>query len=180
MLEAVLLAIGLAMDATAVSAAQGVAARLSVAGALRIALTFGAFQGAMAAIGWLGGVGAARWIEAWDHWIASGLLVVIGGKMIVEAIRGEEEGEAHLSWKELLVLGVATSIDSLAAGITLPLLDAPELVSLVLIAGVTAALSFAGVYAGRVAGARLGSGLDIVGGLILIAIAARILWEHLT
>jgi manganese efflux pump family protein len=180
-LDVVVLAIALAMDATAVAAARGVAG-IARAEALRIALAFGGVQAGMAAIGWAAGVTAVRWIETWDHWVAFGLLAAIGGKMLVEGVRGEEREEvsATLSWRALLVLAIATSIDALAAGVTLPVLAAPIAVSLVLIGAVTFALALIGALAGRAIGERIGRGLEIAGGVALIAIGVKTLIEHMT
>src|SRR5688572_1612329 len=158
MLSALLLAIALAMDATAVAAARGLAG-VRQRDAVLVPLLFGVFQAGMAAIGWLGGLVALRWIEAWDHWIAFGLLAVIGGKMIVGAVRGSDEEAATSDGgiATLLLLSVATSIDALAAGLTLELVGAPPPVTLGLIGGGTAALSAVGYLAGRGLGRRFGA-----------------------
>ena len=179
MLDAVLLAIALAMDATAVAAARG-AGGLGPGDAARLALVFGGFQGGMAALGWAGGAAAARSIAAWDHWLAFGVLAAIGLRMVIEAARGGDAPDpAPLTARLLLVLGVATSIDALAAGVTLPVLAVPPLLTVILIATVTAALAFAGAAAGTWIGARGGRALEAAGGLALIAIGARVLVEHL-
>jgi putative Mn2+ efflux pump MntP len=178
MLGAVLLAVALAMDATAVAAVRG-AAGVSAAGALRMGVVFGAFQAGMAAAGWGLGAGAARWIEAWDHWVAFGLLAIIGGKMLIEAIRGRgDEPPPEIGWRAIVLLAIATSIDALAAGVTLPLLAAPPALTVALIGGVTAVLSLAGARAGAALGARIGRGLEVAGGLALIAIGVKIVFDH--
>jgi manganese efflux pump family protein len=181
-----LLALGLAMDATAVAVVRGLAVeRVRPRDALRIALLFGGFQSGMSAIGWLIGDRAGPLVQRWDHWIAFGLLGAIGGKMIVEALRGgpEDEGAATepdpFAVRRLLPLAIATSIDALAAGITLPLLAAPVWLSLVLIGGVAALLSAAGARLGKQIGARAGGKLDLIGGVVLIGIGTKILIEHL-
>jgi len=179
MIEVVVLALALAMDATAVAAARGVAG-IGRREVLRLGLAFGGFQAGMAAIGWAAGVTAVRWIEAWDHWVAFGLLTAIGGKMIVGALRGDDAEEVGaLTTRALLVLAIATSIDALAAGVTLPVLEAPIAVSLALIGAVTFVLSVAGAAAGRAVGARFGRGLVLAGGAALIAIGVKTLAEHL-
>jgi putative Mn2+ efflux pump MntP len=169
------------MDATAVAAARGLGG-VRERDAVLVPLLFGVFQAGMAAIGWVGGRLALRWIEAWDHWIAFGLLTALGGRMIIGAVRGSDE-EAVAAERDgvgtLLLLSVATSIDALAAGLTLELVGAPPPVTLALIGGVTAVLSAAGYLAGRRLGDRFGSRLELVGGVALIAIGVKILVEHL-
>jgi manganese efflux pump family protein len=179
-IDVVVLAFALAMDATAVAAARGVAG-VTRGEALRIGVAFGAFQAGMAAIGWIAGRTAARAIEQWDHWVAFGLLALIGAKMIVEAIRGGDEDAARgaLTWKMLLVLAVATSIDALAAGVTLPVLDAPAAIAIATIGVVTLVLSVVGALAGAAIGARGGRGLELAGGVALIGIGVKTLVEHL-
>jgi len=181
------LSVGLAMDATAVSAARGcAAASLRVRDVLRVALFFGGFQALMPGIGWLLGDSMGSAVGAWDHWIAFGLLGAIGGKMLWEA-RGAAEPAAPaqgsgvdlFATRGLLLLAVATSIDALAAGITLPLLDAPLLFSLASIGVITAVLSALGLLVGRRFGSLLGRRLDAFGGLVLVALGTKILCEHL-
>lgn len=185
MLELLLIAIGLAMDCVAVSAARGVAMKgVRVADALKLGITFGGMQAGMAALGWAGGVGLTRVIEAWDHWIAFGLLFLIGGKMILEGLKDEEEDDEggaknRLTLGQLFLLGVATSIDSAAVGVTLPLLGTPLVVSLLTIGLVSLALSIVAVYAADRLAGRFAERLEIVGGLVLIAIGVKILIEHL-
>ena len=175
MLEAVVLAFGLAMDATAVAAARGLSRQRGEPGALP--LLFGVFQAGMAALGWGLGAWGGRYVEAWDHWIAFGLLLLIGGKMLVEAIRGGDDDDAREPGIGLwLVLALATSIDAAAAGITLPLVPVAPWISLALIGAITAMCSLIGYVTGSVVG---GKKLEIVGGLILIGLGVRILVEHL-
>lgn len=181
MWAAIALAFGLAMDATAVSAARGLSARGSREIAI-LPLLFGGFQAGMAALGWLAGRWAGRYIAAWDHWVAFGLLVAIGGKMVIDAwgVRGGAEAPATPGSMALyLGLALATSIDAAAAGITLPLVPVEPWLSLTLIGTVTAACSIAGHVAGRYAGKRLGSGLAILGGLVLIGIGVQLLIRDL-
>ena len=177
MIAALLLALALAMDAFAVALTQGARFRPGWGGGLAIALTFGAFQAAMPLIGWGIGAVAFGFIEAVDHWIAFGLLTVLGLRMLGGHV-GEEEAATALTGKALLIAGVATSIDALAAGITLPTLAVPPLVAVSLIGLVTFALSGAGVMLGRVAGDRWGAWAERAGGLILIALGCKILAEH--
>jgi putative Mn2+ efflux pump MntP len=178
------LAVGLSMDAMAVAATKGLTARrVSAAEALRVAFLFGAFQAAMPAIGATVGARFASVIEAWDHWIVFVLLGGIGAKMIHDAVKPPEAHDAStadvFAWRGLLLLAVATSIDALAAGLTLPLLDVNVPAALVTIGVTTALLSFAGVYLGRRFGERLGKRLDLLGGVILIVLGVKTLIEHL-
>jgi putative Mn2+ efflux pump MntP len=181
-----LLAVGLAMDATAVAAARGLAVpRVRPRHVALIAGFFGGFQALMPLLGWLVGSRVGALVSAWDHWIAFGLLGGIGGKMLWEARstadHDEEKKDAGdpFGLKVMFVLAVATSIDALAVGITLPMLGAPLVLTLLTIGLTTAALSAAGLYAGRRFGALLGKRLDVAGGLVLIGLGTKILLEHL-
>jgi putative Mn2+ efflux pump MntP len=179
-LSALVLSIALAMDATAVAAARGLTG-VQRREAVLLPLLFGGFQAGMAALGWIGGRVAIQWVSAWDHWIAFGLLAFLGGRMIVAALRGGDgEAERGGGIGALLLLSVATSIDAFAAGLTLEVVGAPPLVTLLLIGIVTTALSAAAYLAGRRLGGRAGARLEIAGGVALIAIGAKILIEHLT
>jgi putative Mn2+ efflux pump MntP len=184
MIELLLIAVGLAMDCVAVSAARGVAMKgVRASDALKLGTTFGGMQAGMAALGWAGGVGLAALIAAWDHWIAFGLLLLIGGKMVVEGLREEDEGEeargTRLTLGQLLLLGVATSIDSAAVGVTLPLLGTPLLLSLATIGLTSFVLSIVAVYAADKLAGRFAERLEVLGGLVLIGIGVKILVEHL-
>jgi putative Mn2+ efflux pump MntP len=181
-----LLSLGLAMDATAVSAARGLAVqRILPRHVLLVAGFFGGFQALMPLLGWLVGSRVGPLVQAWDHWIAFALLVALGSKMLWEARApggADEGGEAAgdpFGLKIMFVLAVATSIDALAVGITLPLLDAPFVLSLATIGVTTALLSALGLFAGRRFGALLGKRLDAAGGLVLIGLGLKILVEHL-
>lgn len=184
----VALAIGLAMDATAVAAARGLAApRLRARHFAIVAGFFGGAQAVMPLLGWLVGSSIGPRIAAWDHWIAFALLGGIGAKMLWEARGGDDDaapGRDGFGLRVMLVLAIATSIDAFAAGITLPLLGAPPALAIATIGAITAALSAAGLALGhRVghrAGARFGRGLEAFGGIVLIALGAKILIEHLT
>lgn len=178
-----LLAIGLAMDATAVSAARGlVVPAIRPRHVLLVAGFFGGFQALMPMIGWLLGAWVGPFVHAWAHWIAFVLLTFLGGKMLWEAWRGgdeRDEGVDHFAWRTMLVLAIATSIDALAVGVTLPMLDAPFALSIATIGVVTALLSVAGLFAGRRFGALLGKRLDVAGGLVLVGLGVEILVEGL-
>jgi manganese efflux pump family protein len=176
--EALLLALALAMDAFAVALTQGAKFRPSLSGGLAIALTFGVFQALMPLAGWIIGAVALIYVEAVDHWIAFGLLAFLGVRMLGGHV-GEEEASHALTGRALLLAGVATSIDALAAGITLPTLSVEPLVAVALIGVITAAMSAGGVALGRIAGDRWGAWAERAGGVILIALGCKILAEHL-
>jgi putative Mn2+ efflux pump MntP len=177
MIEALLLAFALAMDAFAVALTQGAKFRPSLRGGATIALTFGVFQALMPLAGWVIGAVALIYVEAIDHWIAFGLLTFLGVRMLGGHV-GEEEAPHALTGRALLLAGVATSIDALAAGITLPTLDVSPLEAVTLIGVITAAMSAGGVALGRIAGDRFGEWAERAGGVILIALGCKILAEH--
>lgn len=184
MIELLLIAVGLAMDCVAVSAARGVAMKgVRGADALKLGVTFGAMQAGMAALGWAGGVGLTSLIAAWDHWIAFGLLLLIGGRMVVEGLRDDDEADgkdgARLTLAQLLLLGVATSIDAAAVGVTLPLLGTPLGVSLATIGLTSFVLSIVAVYAADKLAGRFAERLEVLGGVVLVGIGVKILVEHL-
>jgi putative Mn2+ efflux pump MntP len=178
-----ILALGLAMDATAVAAARGLAAaELRVRHALLVGLLFGGAQALMPLLGFFIGDRLGPHVSRWDHWIAFVLLTGIGGKMLWEA-RAVHEGQATrgdpFALRVLLILAVATSIDAFAVGITLPMLNAPLALSLATIGITTALLSGAAVFLGRHFGAKLERRLDAAGGLVLVSLGVKILVEHL-
>jgi putative Mn2+ efflux pump MntP len=177
------IAVGLAMDAFAVAIGIGLKqCQVSPRTTLRLAWHFGLFQFFMPILGWLAGLTFARWITSVDHWIAFGLLAAIGGKMIYEALWGDEEKRAERDptrGASLVVLSVATSIDALAVGLSLALLGVQIWYPAVIIGVVAFAFTAAGLHLGCRFGALLGKRMEIVGGLILIAIGVNILAEHL-
>ena len=177
MIEALLLALALAMDAFAVALTQGARFRPSPRGGLAIALTFGVFQALMPLAGWVIGAVALIYVEAVDHWIAFGLLTFLGVRMLSGHV-GEEEAARALTGRSLLIAGVATSIDALAAGITLPTLGLSPWLAVALIGLVTFAMSGAGVVLGRRAGDHWGEWAERIGGVILIGLGVKILAEH--
>ncbi|HOD85257.1 MAG TPA: manganese efflux pump MntP family protein [Methanoculleus sp.] len=177
----ILIAIGLAMDAFAVSISGGVGLQKGehrwplVAGTV-----FGGFQAGMPVLGWLGGTAIAGFLGFYGPWIAFLLLVLIGGKMLLEAVRGDENVRfANLSAATILLLAVATSIDALAVGVSLAMLDTPILLPAAIIGIVTFAFSAAGVVLGRSIGRIAGRNAGVIGGVILIGIGLQILLEHL-
>ena len=191
--ELILTAIALSMDAMAVSVASGIAAKkIRMKDALIMAAAFGIFQALMPTIGFyiipvlcrLFGDGVESFVRSIDHWIAFILLAFIGGKMIFEAIKNEEEeaGENPFRLSNVLVLAVATSIDALATGIVFCSFgfDTAKLVFSVLTIGIiTFALSLFGVLAGKKLGERFKRGAVLAGGFVLIGIGLKILIEHL-
>ena len=183
-----LMGVGLAMDAFAVSICKGLAMKkVKWQHATVIGLFFGGFQALMPFLGWLLGSQFEQYITKIDHWIAFVLLGIIGGKMLYEAIKGEEEDECSccaehsekINLKELFVLAIATSIDALAVGITFAFLKYPVAKAVTIIGVVTFVISLAGVYIGNFFGSRFKKKAEIAGGIILIGIGAKILLEHL-
>lgn len=176
------LAVGLAMDATAVAAARGVSTdSIRLRDVLLVSFLFGGFQAGMPLLGYGLGTFLSGWLESAQHWVAFAVLAVIGGKMLHEAFTHDEETiggrdpDTVFGWRVLLALALATSIDALAVGVTLPLLDAPLAASIATIGVTTAILSAAGLWAGRKLGAMLGKRLDAFGGLVLLAIGMKVL-----
>jgi len=152
-----------------------------------VALFFGGFQAAMPAIGWGVGQAFASRILGWSHWVTFIVLAGIGAKMLHEALAAEEKDEEAaeeaatnnvFGLKVLALLAVATSIDALAAGVTLALGDVSVAQACGVIGVITAVLSFAGVYIGHRFGARFGKRLEVVGGLVLIGLAVKALADH--
>lgn len=186
LVEFLLLGVGLAMDAFAVSICKGLAMRkVNKKQAVIIALFFGGFQAIMPVIGWLLCKGFQTYIEAFDHWIAFALLAFIGVKMIIETLREKEddvvieEMDPPLDMKEMLMLAIATSIDALAVGISLAALDRPIVESAAIIGAVTFVISIIGVYIGNFFGNRYKKRAELTGGIILVLIGVKILCEHM-
>lgn len=184
-IEFLLIGIGLSMDAFAVAICKGLAMRkVNKKQALVIGLFFGGFQALMPLLGWALGIQFQNYITNVDHWIAFVLLCFIGGKMIVEALKPEDEEavevmDAPLNLKELLVLAIATSIDALAVGVTFAFLDYPIGEAVSVIGITTLILSVAGVYVGNFFGNRYKNKAEFAGGLILVLLGVKILLEHL-
>ena len=178
--ELLLIAVGLSMDAFAVSVCKGLSVKqLKPRHALLAGLYFGGFQALMPVLGWLLGYRFESLITNVDHWIAFVLLALIGGNMIRESFSEEEELNDDFGVKTMLLLAVATSIDALAVGITFAFLSVRILPAAGTIGVTTFLLSIAGIYIGRAFGARWKSRAERVGGLILILIGLKILLEHL-
>lgn len=179
------LACALAMDAFAVAVVTGLTvAPLTHRHVFRLAFHFGLFQALMPVVGWLAGTAVHAWISAFDHWVAFGLLALVGGRMLWGAASGEKkEGpgpDDPTSGWSLVVLSVATSIDALAVGLSLAMIGAPIVVPAVVIGVVAAAFTAAGMVLGRRVAAGWGKRVEAVGGLILIGIGVRIVVEHLS
>lgn len=179
-----ILAVGVSADAFAVALGKGLQLRRQILGhAFLIATAFGVAQGAMPFFGYLLGSTFAERIAPFDHWVAFGLLAMVGGKMLWEALRRApaetDAPEYALGWRELLILAVATSIDALAVGVSLAFLDIAIWVAVIVIGVTTFVLSFAAVLIGHRIGIRYQKPAEIVGGTILILIGAQIVVDHL-
>ena len=176
------IAFGLAMDAFAVSITSGITIKhLRINNALRIAIFFGLFQAFMPGIGWLAGFSLRDFISGIDHWIAFGLLSMIGCKMIFESTKmGSSEKEIDpLNIYVLLILSIATSIDAFAVGLSLSFLKISIVTTAIIIGIVTFMVSFLGVFVGNRFGHFFENKIEVIGGLILIGIGIKILIEHL-
>lgn len=179
----IFVALGLAMDAFAVSVASGFAVKdLKLQNALKIAFSFGLFQALMPIIGWLAGFSLRDFLSGIDHWIAFGLLSLIGLRMIYESMRLEaKEKEINpLNNYVLFLLSIATSIDALAVGLSFAFLKIVIVTPVIIIGVVTFLLSLIGVMIGNRLGHFFEKKIEIVGGLILIGIGLKILIEHLS
>ena len=175
------IAVGLSMDAFAVSVVTGAAYKeLHYRHTLRMASFFGGFQAFMPAIGYLAGLTFRRYIENYDHWVAFGILAVIGMKMIYESFKIKEERKAMhpANLAMLLALAVATSIDALAVGITLSLITQSIAKAVIIIGLVTFGLTCVGVYIGKRFGHFFESGIEAIGGVVLIGLGVKILLQH--
>lgn len=176
-----LIALALSMDAFAVAICKGLSVKkVGAKHILTVGIYFGGFQALMPLIGFLLGFKFERFIVSIDHWIAFVLLAVIGGGMIREAIAGgEDEANDSFSFKTMLPLALATSIDALAVGISFAFLGVDIVAAAVLIGVTTFVLSGAGVVVGNVFGAKYKSKAELAGGIVLILIGLKILLEHL-
>lgn len=182
LLELLILAVGLSMDAFAVSVCKGLSTqKLKAKHYLIIGAWFGGFQALMPTIGYFLGSTFEKYITSVDHWVAFALLVIIGGNMIRESCsKDEEKANDSFSFKTMIVLAVATSIDALAVGITFALLPDVNIVAAVSFIGATTfIISAVGLKVGNIFGLKYKSKAEIVGGVILILIGTKILLEHL-
>lgn len=176
------IALALAMDALAVALAAGLALPVLTGRHLfRLGFHFGLFQAMMPVLGWLAGLTVQQWIADYDHWVAFGLLTFIGVKMIREACRGRADDEERLDPTRgltLVMLSLATSIDALAVGLSLAMLDIDIWTPAAVIGLVCGALTVAGMLLGRRIASNWGPRVEIVGGLTLIIIGIKILVEQ--
>lgn len=180
--EILAIAAGLAMDAFAVSLGAGASVYARNARArFRLSFHFGLFQSLMPIAGWLLGTTVAPYIASIDHWIAFSLLAIVGGRMIREAFSGEAASYLRDPSRgvTLVMLALATSIDALAVGLTLAMLEVGIWYPSTIIGVVTGLLSLAGIRLGNRLGARFGKRMEAAGGVILLAIGVRILTQHL-
>lgn len=178
-----LIALGLSMDCLAVSIAGGISVRgISAGQMLRASLSFGLFQAGMLALGWLAGQMIADIIASFDHWIAFGLLSLVGIRMIWEALKSEDEEHKAIDITKgftLFTLSLATSIDALAVGLGLGFLGSGVLLAAVIIGSVTFIISAVGFHAGKRIGGWLGRWAELFGGIVLIGIGLRVLLTHI-
>ena len=178
-----LIAIALSMDAMAVSISAGIASnKPKISNVIKLALFFGFFQFLMPVIGYYLGRTVSEYIERFDHWVAFALLVFIGAKMLIEAIKNKDDdspaGDPYKT-KTLFIMAIATSIDALAVGVSFALTNVHIFSSAAVIGVVTFMLSALGVFIGRKVGSLFSKRAEILGGIILIGIGAKILIEHL-
>jgi putative Mn2+ efflux pump MntP len=177
------IALGLAMDAFSVAIGVSIAlGGTSKRQTFRLAWHFGLFQALMPIIGWAAGTSIRPWIERWDHWLAFALLSVVGVRLITESVRGSSDEPVRTDptrgWS-LMVLSIATSIDALAVGLSFAALGVQVWTPAAIIGVTAAAMTVFGTIGGRALGARFGSRMAVVGGVVLIAIGTWILFEHL-
>jgi putative Mn2+ efflux pump MntP len=180
-IEIILISVGLAMDAVAVSVSCGATiTERRLPSAAKSSITFGLFQGGMPVIGWAAGLGLKDLITGVDHWIAFILLALIGLKMIYDSRRPDDcEGRCRLLTTPLLLgLAIATSIDALVVGVSFAFLNISIVLPVILIGLITAGLSFSAFFAGNGLRRLVGNKVEIAGGLILIGIGVKILIEH--
>ena len=177
----ILIAIGLAMDSFSVSIARGFnnTKNMLLTEALKTGFFFGLFQAIMPLLGWIAGLSIVDFILDFDHWIAFGLLIFIGLRMIYESVSKQSKKVVNSkSFKVLLILSLATSIDALAVGLSLSFLETSIVIPTIMIGIITFSLSFLGVIVGKKFGSYF-ERIGVLGGIILIIIAIRFLIEHL-
>lgn len=185
LLSIFLIGLSLSADCFAVSLASSVTLKkIPFALVARVAFAFGIFQAGMVVLGWLAGSTVIDYIAAYDHWLAFGLLGIIGGRMIWESFRENEKKERKRSdisrWPVLLTLAVATSIDALAVGLSFAFLKVNLVMAGITIGVTSFVITIVGLYLGNHVGKLVGKRAEIIGGLVLIGIGIHILVEHLT
>jgi putative Mn2+ efflux pump MntP len=184
LVQLLLVAVVLAIDAFAVSVAAGLhLRRATLRQSFRLSFHFGLFQALMPILGWLAGGPIRTVVEAWDHWVAFSLLALVGGKMIKDVLWPPDDDHERVDptrGTSLVVLSVATSIDALAVGLSLAMVEISVWVPALVIGLVAGAGTMLGLHLGRFVGGldRLARWASLAGGLVLLAIGARILWEH--
>jgi manganese efflux pump family protein len=177
-LSMILIGLGLALDAFAVSITCGITLKkCKISQAFRIALFFGGFQAIMPIIGWAAGFSFREYITSYSHWIAFLILLFVGGKMIYESFIFKKECDRSNPTNLLVLLGlaIATSLDALAVGLSFSILNITITEPVIIIGIITFILSFTGVYLGEKFGTLFGNRIDIIGGIILIGIGLKIL-----
>ncbi len=183
LLTILLIAIGLSFDTFAVSVSSGLILRkIEFLDACKIAVTLAVFQALMPVLGWLAGSGIKDYAEDFDHWIAFGILSLLGGKMIYESFNTDPEDRSFnpLDIKIMIGMAIATSIDALIVGFSFALLNYKILLSVGIIGVVTYIVAMLGMLFGKKIGARMGRRMEMLGGVMLIIIGLKILIEHLT
>jgi putative Mn2+ efflux pump MntP len=174
------IAVALALDCFAVALAAGIKGGQRIGNATRLAVAFGAFQAGMPALGWLAGRSVTALISGFDHWVAFALLAIVGVRMTREGLTHDSHGSAiSLDTASLVMLSLATSIDALAVGVSFALLNTGILVPCLIIGLAAFAISFLGAALGGVASERWGKTMEVLGGLVLIAIGIQILVTHI-
>jgi putative Mn2+ efflux pump MntP len=177
-----LIAIGLSFDTFAVSISSGlILKKINFYNATKIAVTLALFQAAMPLIGWLAGSGIKRYAESFDHWIAFGILALLGGKMVYESFKSDPEERSFnpLDIRVMIGMAIATSIDALVVGFSFALLDFKILISVGIIGAVTYIVAMLGMLFGKKIGSRMGRRMEMLGGVMLFLIGLKILIEHL-
>lgn len=179
-IELLLIAMGLSMDAFAVSIGKGLSVcHLRPHHSMSVGLWFGGFQAMMPLIGYALGASFASLVSDYDHWIAFVLLGIIGANMIKEAFSKEEKSDPDFSFKTMLIMAIATSIDALAIGVSFAFLGVNILTAAIVIGITTFLFSVAGIKIGNLFGCRYKSKSEFIGGVVLIIIGTKILMEHL-
>jgi putative Mn2+ efflux pump MntP len=179
-LSILVIALGLSADCFAVALSSSICKRsMPLWQGLRVALFFGVFQAGMTLLGWWAGSRILQYIEHYDHWIAFGLLVFVGGKMLWESLHEKEQSTDITKWRYLFLLATATSLDALAVGLSFALLKVNLVLAATTIGAVAFIISIGGFLGGKKLGEMVGKRAEIIGGAILIIIGLRILLEHL-
>ncbi len=181
-LEIILIALSLAMDSFAVSITAGLILKeFSLKHFIRIAFYMGIFQGLMPVVGWLIGTSFRHYIISVDHWLAFFLLLGLGGKMIYDDLKSEDDNSSFNPQKRLVVIGLAlaTSIDALVVGVNFAFLNIPILTPIYTIGIVSLFLSFLGLFIGVYLGTKIKWKFTLIGGVILISLGINILYDHL-